>query len=175
MEILTNCFTWVHFERIIFLIFKNQSIYFDEPNPARAKCSSPEGLPDWVMGELGSSEHQLSESWKFSSGDSSLMQSPPEAPRYALEIGFQTHLLAKSVCRAGSDFPLFLFLMLGWLYILCLSWGLRRNVGVLNKLCLFIYCAFSFTLFWMDINKCASTHVKWLMYRSMLVAWPDNL
>uniref|UniRef100_A0A8D1XFT0 DUF4485 domain-containing protein n=1 Tax=Sus scrofa TaxID=9823 RepID=A0A8D1XFT0_PIG len=53
------------------------SIYFDEPNPAQAKGSSPEGLPDWVMGELGTSEHKLNESWKLSSGeDYSLVQSP---------------------------------------------------------------------------------------------------
>uniref|UniRef100_A0A8D1J6W9 DUF4485 domain-containing protein n=1 Tax=Sus scrofa TaxID=9823 RepID=A0A8D1J6W9_PIG len=45
------------------------SIYFDEPNPAQAKGSSPEGLPDWVMGELGTSEHKLNESWKLSSGE----------------------------------------------------------------------------------------------------------
>uniref|UniRef100_A0A452V711 Centrosomal protein 112 n=1 Tax=Ursus maritimus TaxID=29073 RepID=A0A452V711_URSMA len=55
------------------------SIYFDEPNPARAKVSSPEGLPDWVMGELGTSEHKLNESWKLSSGeDYSLVQSPTD-------------------------------------------------------------------------------------------------
>uniref|UniRef100_G1LZI1 Centrosomal protein 112 n=1 Tax=Ailuropoda melanoleuca TaxID=9646 RepID=G1LZI1_AILME len=55
------------------------SIYFDEPNPARAKVSSPEGLPDWVMDELGTSEHKLNESWKLSSGeDYSLVQSPAD-------------------------------------------------------------------------------------------------
>ncbi|KAI5277351.1 hypothetical protein MUG91_G144n169 [Manis pentadactyla] len=55
------------------------SIYFDEPNPARAKGSSPEGLPDWVMGELETSEPKLNESWKLSSGeDSSLVQSPTD-------------------------------------------------------------------------------------------------
>lgn len=58
------------------------SIYFDEPNPAQAKSSSPEGLPDWVMGELGTSEHKLNESWKLSSGDSySLVQSPTDGHR----------------------------------------------------------------------------------------------
>ncbi|XP_062030804.1 centrosomal protein of 112 kDa isoform X4 [Lepus europaeus] len=55
------------------------SIYFDEPNPAQAKGSSPEGLPDWVMGELGTSEHKLSESWKLSSGDdNALVQLPTD-------------------------------------------------------------------------------------------------
>ncbi|XP_036984002.2 centrosomal protein of 112 kDa [Artibeus jamaicensis] len=55
------------------------SIYFDEPNPARAKDVSPERLPDWVVGELGTSEPKLNESWKLSSGDNcSLVQSPTE-------------------------------------------------------------------------------------------------
>ncbi|KAM7069366.1 centrosomal protein of 112 kDa isoform 1-T1 [Molossus nigricans] len=58
------------------------SIYFDEPNSAQAKNSSPEGLPDWVMGELGTSDHKLNESWKLSSGDSlSPVQSPADAHR----------------------------------------------------------------------------------------------
>ncbi|XP_057392315.1 centrosomal protein of 112 kDa isoform X3 [Balaenoptera acutorostrata] len=52
------------------------SIYFDEPNPAQAKGSSPEGLPDWVMGELGNGERRFSESRTLSSGeDCSLVQS----------------------------------------------------------------------------------------------------
>ncbi|XP_027626957.1 centrosomal protein of 112 kDa isoform X1 [Tupaia chinensis] len=58
------------------------SIYFDEPNPARAKGSSPEGLPDWVMGELGTSEPKFSEPWKLSSGeDNTLVQSPTDVHR----------------------------------------------------------------------------------------------
>ncbi|XP_026936242.1 centrosomal protein of 112 kDa isoform X8 [Sagmatias obliquidens] len=59
------------------------SIYFDEPNPAQAKgLSSPEGLPDWVMGELGNGEHRLSESRTLSSGeDCSLVQSPTHVQR----------------------------------------------------------------------------------------------
>uniref|UniRef100_A0A4W2GFU6 Centrosomal protein 112 n=1 Tax=Bos indicus x Bos taurus TaxID=30522 RepID=A0A4W2GFU6_BOBOX len=53
------------------------SIYFDEPNPAPAKGSGADGLPDWVVGELGSSERRLSESRELSSGeDHSLVQSP---------------------------------------------------------------------------------------------------
>ncbi|KAL4834417.1 hypothetical protein H8958_002879 [Nasalis larvatus] len=55
------------------------SIYFDEPNPAQAKGSSPEGLPAWVRGELETSEHKLNESWKLSSGeDNTLVQSPTD-------------------------------------------------------------------------------------------------
>jgi centrosomal protein CEP112 len=74
---------------LISLIFKNQSIYFDEPNPARGKGSSPEKLPDWVMGELGTSEHRLSESWNISSGeDNTLVMLPTEAHRYATKIRF---------------------------------------------------------------------------------------
>ncbi|KAL1780281.1 centrosomal protein of 112 kDa isoform X1, partial [Sigmodon hispidus] len=45
------------------------SIYFDEPNPAQPKASSPEKLPDWVVGELETGGHRLSESWQFSSGE----------------------------------------------------------------------------------------------------------
>lgn len=61
----------------------------DEPNPARAKDSSPEGLPDWVLGELGTSEHKLNESWKLSSGeDNTLVQSPTDVHRYAKKMGF---------------------------------------------------------------------------------------
>ncbi|XP_068833200.1 centrosomal protein of 112 kDa [Capricornis sumatraensis] len=53
------------------------SIYFDEPNPAQAKGSSPDGLPDWLVGELGSSEHRFGESRELSSGEGrSLVQSP---------------------------------------------------------------------------------------------------
>ncbi|OWK13978.1 hypothetical protein Celaphus_00001704 [Cervus elaphus hippelaphus] len=60
------------------------SIYFDEPNPAQAKGSSPDGLPDWVVGELGTSEHRCSESRDLSSGeDYSLVQSPTDVHRYA--------------------------------------------------------------------------------------------
>uniref|UniRef100_A0A8D0N895 DUF4485 domain-containing protein n=1 Tax=Sus scrofa TaxID=9823 RepID=A0A8D0N895_PIG len=63
------------------------SIYFDEPNPAQAKGSSPEGLPDWVMGELGTSEHKLNESWKLSSGeDYSLVQSPTNVHRSQIPL-----------------------------------------------------------------------------------------
>nr|XP_042138949.1 centrosomal protein of 112 kDa isoform X5 [Peromyscus maniculatus bairdii] len=51
------------------------SIYFDEPNPAQPKSSSPEKLPDWVMGELETGEHRLNESWQFSSGEENTMLS----------------------------------------------------------------------------------------------------
>ncbi|KAB0367435.1 hypothetical protein FD755_020759 [Muntiacus reevesi] len=55
------------------------SIYFDEPNPAQATGSSPDGLPAWVAGELGSSERRRSESRELSSGeDYSLVQSPTD-------------------------------------------------------------------------------------------------
>uniref|UniRef100_A0A8C6MNE9 Centrosomal protein 112 n=1 Tax=Moschus moschiferus TaxID=68415 RepID=A0A8C6MNE9_MOSMO len=67
------------------------SIYFDEPNPAQAKGSSPDGLPDWVVGELGTSEHRFSESRELSSGeDSSLVQSPTDVHREQRVAKFQT-------------------------------------------------------------------------------------
>ncbi|KAM5308373.1 centrosomal protein of 112 kDa isoform 2-T3 [Glossophaga mutica] len=67
------------------------SIYFDEPNPARAKAVSPEGLPDWVMGELGTSEPKLNESWKLSSGDNcSLVQLPTDTHREQYTAKLQT-------------------------------------------------------------------------------------
>ncbi|XP_049493633.1 centrosomal protein of 112 kDa isoform X4 [Panthera uncia] len=71
------------------------SIYFDEPNPAQAKVSSPEGLPDWVMGELGTSDHKLNESWKLSSGeDYSLVQSPTDVHsrnQYTAKLQTRSH------------------------------------------------------------------------------------
>ncbi|OPJ88504.1 hypothetical protein AV530_003051 [Patagioenas fasciata monilis] len=47
------------------------SIYFDEPNSTRVRSSSPDCLPDWVMGELGDSDWKLDESWKISSQEES--------------------------------------------------------------------------------------------------------
>ncbi|NWX84570.1 CE112 protein, partial [Nothoprocta pentlandii] len=47
------------------------SIYFDEPNSTRVRSSSPDHLPDWVMGELGKSEPKLEESWRISSKEES--------------------------------------------------------------------------------------------------------
>ncbi|XP_074703109.1 centrosomal protein of 112 kDa isoform X2 [Strix aluco] len=48
------------------------SIYFDEPNSTRAQSSSPDCLPDWLMGELGNSESKHEESWRTSSKEESL-------------------------------------------------------------------------------------------------------
>ncbi|XP_060242487.1 centrosomal protein of 112 kDa isoform X3 [Meriones unguiculatus] len=45
------------------------SIYFDEPNPAQPKSSSSEKLPEWIMGELETSDQRLSDSCQFSSGE----------------------------------------------------------------------------------------------------------
>ncbi|XP_065504127.1 centrosomal protein of 112 kDa isoform X2 [Caloenas nicobarica] len=47
------------------------SIYFDEPNSTRVRSSSPDCLPDWVVGELGDSDSKLEESWKISSQEES--------------------------------------------------------------------------------------------------------
>ncbi|XP_054986406.1 centrosomal protein of 112 kDa isoform X2 [Sorex araneus] len=85
------------------------SIYFDEPNPARAKCSSPEGLPDWVLGELGTSEHKWNESWMLSpGGDHSPMQSPTKAQSEQLPTALQRRAHSRSpACREdGENAPL---------------------------------------------------------------------
>ncbi|XP_045840657.1 centrosomal protein of 112 kDa [Meles meles] len=83
------------------------SIYFDEPNPARAKGSSPEGLPDWVMGELGTSEHKLNESWKLSSGeDYSLLQSPTDVhsrERYTAKLQMRSHSMSPTSREDGQN------------------------------------------------------------------------
>ncbi|KAF6298258.1 centrosomal protein 112 [Rhinolophus ferrumequinum] len=83
------------------------SIYFDEPNPARAKVSSPEGLPDWVMGELGTSEHKLNESWKLSSGDNdSLVQSPTDVhsrEQYTAKLQTTSHSMSPTYREDGQN------------------------------------------------------------------------
>uniref|UniRef100_A0A8D0GWG1 Centrosomal protein 112 n=1 Tax=Sphenodon punctatus TaxID=8508 RepID=A0A8D0GWG1_SPHPU len=57
------------------------SIYFDEPNTARIRSGSPEGLPDWVVGELGTSDLKLEESWKLSFREESALVASPLAHR----------------------------------------------------------------------------------------------
>ncbi|XP_059236589.1 centrosomal protein of 112 kDa isoform X2 [Mustela nigripes] len=82
------------------------SIYFDEPNSARAKGSSPEGLPDWVMGELGTSEHKSNESWKLSSGeDYSLGQSPTDVHRepYTSKFQMRSHSMSPTSREDGQN------------------------------------------------------------------------
>ncbi|XP_058559625.1 centrosomal protein of 112 kDa isoform X5 [Neofelis nebulosa] len=83
------------------------SIYFDEPNPARAKVSSPEGLPDWVMGELGTSDHKLNESWKLSSGeDYSLVQSPTDVHsrnQYTAKLQTRSHSVSPTSREDGQN------------------------------------------------------------------------
>uniref|UniRef100_A0A8C3LVR3 Centrosomal protein 112 n=1 Tax=Chrysolophus pictus TaxID=9089 RepID=A0A8C3LVR3_CHRPC len=46
-------------------------IYFDEPNSTRIPSSSPDYLPDWVMGELGEGESMHEELWTLSSKEES--------------------------------------------------------------------------------------------------------
>ncbi|XP_073901397.1 centrosomal protein of 112 kDa isoform X3 [Castor canadensis] len=83
------------------------SIYFDEPNPARGKGSSPEKLPDWVMGELGTSEHRLSESWNISSGeDNTLVMLPTEAhsrEQYTGKLQMRSHSLSPAYREDGQN------------------------------------------------------------------------
>ncbi|XP_063562244.1 centrosomal protein of 112 kDa isoform X11 [Gorilla gorilla gorilla] len=83
------------------------SIYFDEPNPARAKGSSPEGLPAWVLGELETSEHKLNESWKLSSGeDNTLVQSPTDVysrEHYTGKLQVRSHSLSPTHREDGQN------------------------------------------------------------------------
>ncbi|XP_024206327.1 centrosomal protein of 112 kDa isoform X8 [Pan troglodytes] len=83
------------------------SIYFDEPNPARAKGSSPEGLPAWVLGELETSEHKLNESWKLSSGeDNTLVQSPTDVysrEQYTGKLRVRSHSLSPTHREDGQN------------------------------------------------------------------------
>ncbi|XP_051490535.1 centrosomal protein of 112 kDa isoform X2 [Apus apus] len=52
------------------------SIYFDEPSSRSVRTSSPDSLPDWVVGELGNSESKYEESWKTSSKEESFLATP---------------------------------------------------------------------------------------------------
>ncbi|KFQ25884.1 Centrosomal protein of 112 kDa, partial [Mesitornis unicolor] len=52
------------------------SIYFDEPNSTSVRSSSPDCLPDWVIGELGNSDSNHEESWKISSKEESSLATP---------------------------------------------------------------------------------------------------
>ncbi|XP_034645821.1 centrosomal protein of 112 kDa isoform X2 [Trachemys scripta elegans] len=74
------------------------SIYFDEPNSTRAQSGSPEALPDWVMGELGTSELKLEESWKFSSREESALVASPLAHRerykYNGKLALRSHSMS---------------------------------------------------------------------------------
>ncbi|XP_033039807.1 centrosomal protein of 112 kDa isoform X4 [Trachypithecus francoisi] len=83
------------------------SIYFDEPNPAQAKGSSPEGLPAWVLGELETSEHKLNESWKLSSGeDNTLIQSPTDVysrEQYTGKLRMRSHSMSPTHREDGQN------------------------------------------------------------------------
>lgn len=97
---------------MISLIFKNQSIYFDEPNQAQPKDSSPEKLPDWVRGELQTGEQRLSDSWQCSSGeDNTLVLAASDAHRYAKTLCF-TVLKTYSSFAIGSYIEAFSFFLI---------------------------------------------------------------
>ncbi|XP_010577038.1 PREDICTED: centrosomal protein of 112 kDa [Haliaeetus leucocephalus] len=74
------------------------SIYFDEPNSTRVRSSSPDCLPDWVMGELGNSESKQEESWKISSREESSLATP-------LTYGERFKYNEKPVLRSHSMSP----------------------------------------------------------------------
>ncbi|KAM9119173.1 centrosomal protein of 112 kDa isoform 2-T2 [Pangshura tecta] len=74
------------------------SIYFDEPNSTRALSGSSEALPDWVMGELATSESKLEESWKFSSREESALVASPlvhrERYKYNGKLALRSHSMS---------------------------------------------------------------------------------
>ncbi|XP_028935953.1 centrosomal protein of 112 kDa isoform X7 [Ornithorhynchus anatinus] len=73
------------------------SIYFDEPNTARAKSSSPEVLPGWVVDELGPSEPKLDESWKYSSGEESTKAVSPNVAQSKRRCAGQLRMRSHSM------------------------------------------------------------------------------
>ncbi|NXF61597.1 CE112 protein, partial [Ciccaba nigrolineata] len=74
------------------------SIYFDEPNSTRAQSSSPDCLPDWLLGELGNSESKHEESWRTSSKEESLLAT-------ALTYGERFKYNEKPALRSHSMSP----------------------------------------------------------------------
>ncbi|XP_025923408.1 centrosomal protein of 112 kDa isoform X6 [Apteryx rowi] len=86
------------------------SIYFDEPNSTRVRSSSPDSLPDWVMGELGKSESRHEESWKISSKEGSPLAAPltygcwneGDAPRWSVSLSPVALMKAGAVCFTES-------------------------------------------------------------------------
>ncbi|XP_023585065.1 centrosomal protein of 112 kDa isoform X3 [Trichechus manatus latirostris] len=82
------------------------SIYFDEPSSVRVKGPSPERLPDWVMSELGTSDHKLNESWKLSSEDNTLVQSPTDVhsrEQYSGQLRMRSHSVSPAYREDGED------------------------------------------------------------------------
>ncbi|KAM6245166.1 centrosomal protein of 112 kDa isoform 2-T3 [Porphyrio hochstetteri] len=69
--VLEGPFTYKPEPGILKTLPSYMSIYFDEPNSTRVQSSSPDCLPDRVVGELGSSECKHGESQKMSSKEES--------------------------------------------------------------------------------------------------------
>ncbi|NWT39981.1 CE112 protein, partial [Chroicocephalus maculipennis] len=81
------------------------SIYFDEPNSTRVRSSSPDCLPDWVMGELGNGESKHEESWKVSSKEESSSATPltyGERFKYSEKPASRSHSMSPPH-RMGED------------------------------------------------------------------------
>ncbi|XP_074464120.1 centrosomal protein of 112 kDa isoform X4 [Larus michahellis] len=81
------------------------SIYFDEPNSTRVRSSSPDCLPDWVMGELGNGESKHEESWKVFSKEESSSATPltyGERFKYSEKPASRSHSMSPPH-RTGED------------------------------------------------------------------------
>uniref|UniRef100_A0A8C6NGQ4 Uncharacterized protein n=1 Tax=Melopsittacus undulatus TaxID=13146 RepID=A0A8C6NGQ4_MELUD len=85
------------------------SIYFDEPNSRSVGSSSPDCLPDWVMGELGNNDSKREVSWSISSKEefSLLIFLPMYLPALLIHcltfLMFQEHRHKKPSSLDDSD------------------------------------------------------------------------
>uniref|UniRef100_A0A8C6NGZ0 Uncharacterized protein n=1 Tax=Melopsittacus undulatus TaxID=13146 RepID=A0A8C6NGZ0_MELUD len=71
------------------------SIYFDEPNSRSVGSSSPDCLPDWVMGELGNNDSKREVSWSISSKEEfSLATTPTERFKYSEKPNLRSHSMS---------------------------------------------------------------------------------
>ncbi|XP_030362436.1 centrosomal protein of 112 kDa isoform X2 [Strigops habroptila] len=83
------------------------SIYFDEPNSRRVRSSSPDCLPDWVMGELGSNDSKHEVSWSISSKEEFSLATPPtygERFKYNEKPSLRSHSMSPPH-RTAEDNP----------------------------------------------------------------------
>ncbi|XP_032066894.1 centrosomal protein of 112 kDa isoform X3 [Thamnophis elegans] len=85
------------------------SIYFDEPSSKRAWSNFPEDLRDWVMEELGQSDHKPDESWKLSFKEESALVSTPSKQREQFtcngKLALRSHSTSPPRLSEDETFP----------------------------------------------------------------------
>uniref|UniRef100_A0A8B9FT30 DUF4485 domain-containing protein n=1 Tax=Amazona collaria TaxID=241587 RepID=A0A8B9FT30_9PSIT len=82
------------------------SIYFDEPNSRSIRSSSPECLPDWVMGELENNDSKHEVSWSISSKEEFSLATPPtygERFKYNEKPALRSHSMSPPHRRAEDN------------------------------------------------------------------------